>query len=251
MGVVSGGDKVRKVLMQILRLPRAHHRRRRVAHGLGRAGGCDPEPPRRDRRHLPRSAPGPTDRKPGQDHRARRRVHGSSRAGDCRHAPLGRGRFSRCPAPQGPRLCHRQRRIVGGVERTSRDPVNNGTFEHSYVVPADLQPGSRLCDRGFVSGLVSGADFNGHKSNDVCFDVAALVRGAARVDSGRLHSRPPFGPDPRAPVIGRPSGGSVGPRRCAPGTTEPRDRQSRRAAGDRRQRAPGPAGDDRTPPRAS
>ncbi|MDQ1517459.1 MAG: hypothetical protein QOE80_3289 [Actinomycetota bacterium] len=59
----------------------------------------------------------------------------------------------------------------------SRDPANDGTFEHSFVVPADLEPGSRLCDRGFVSGPGSVGDFAGHKSNDVCFDVAAPSEG--------------------------------------------------------------------------
>jgi hypothetical protein len=58
-----------------------------------------------------------------------------------------------------------------------RDPANDGTFEHSFVVPPDLNPGSRLCDRGFVSGPGSVGDFDGHKSNDVCFDVAAPSGG--------------------------------------------------------------------------
>jgi hypothetical protein len=59
----------------------------------------------------------------------------------------------------------------------SRDLANDGTFEHSFVVPADLKPGSRLCDRGFVSGTGVVGDFDGHKSNDVCFDVAAPSQG--------------------------------------------------------------------------
>ena len=83
----------------------------------------------------------------------------------------------------------------------SRDPVNDGTFEHSFVVPADLKPGSRLCDRGFVSGLVSGADFDGHKSNDVCFDVAAPSGGPPGSTPVVATPAMPSGPTP-APVTG-------------------------------------------------
>lgn len=103
----------------------------------------------------------------------------------------------------------------------SRDPVNNGTFEHSYVVPADLQPGSRLCDRGFVSGLVSGADFNGHKSNDVCFDVAAPSGGPPGSTPAASTPALPSGPTP-APVIGGgPPAAPSGPEGARPAPPSP------------------------------
>ena len=52
-----------------------------------------------------------------------------------------------------------------------RDTANDGRFETRYTVPGDLADGTRLCDRGFVSGPGNNAGFNREKSNDVCFTV--------------------------------------------------------------------------------
>ena len=53
-----------------------------------------------------------------------------------------------------------------------RDTANDGTFETRFTVPDDLADGTRLCDRGFVSGPGPGDTFERQKSNDVCFTVA-------------------------------------------------------------------------------
>ena len=58
-----------------------------------------------------------------------------------------------------------------------RDTVNDGLFELAYAVPADLAAGTRLCDRGFVSGATAGGGFEREKSNDVCFTVELGVAG--------------------------------------------------------------------------
>jgi LPXTG-motif cell wall-anchored protein len=62
-----------------------------------------------------------------------------------------------------------------------RDTATDGRFETRSTVPGDLTDGTRLCDRGFVSGP-AGDGFGREKSNDVCF----IVRG----------DRPAEGPAP-------------------------------------------------------
>ena len=47
----------------------------------------------------------------------------------------------------------------------------NGSFETHFTVPGDLADGTRLCDRGFVSGPGHDNRFDREKSNDVCFTV--------------------------------------------------------------------------------
>jgi hypothetical protein len=52
-----------------------------------------------------------------------------------------------------------------------RDTANDGNFETRFTVPGDLAAGTRLCDRGFVSGPGRDNGFERLKSNDVCFTV--------------------------------------------------------------------------------
>ena len=52
-----------------------------------------------------------------------------------------------------------------------RDTANDGSFENHFTVPGDLADGTRLCDRGFISGPGNDNRFDREKSNDVCFTV--------------------------------------------------------------------------------
>jgi hypothetical protein len=61
--------------------------------------------------------------------------------------------------------------LVAPASVQERDTDNDGLFEHAYTVPGDAPPGSRLCDRGFVSGPGESDDFERQTSNDVCFVV--------------------------------------------------------------------------------
>jgi hypothetical protein len=56
-----------------------------------------------------------------------------------------------------------------------RDTANDGIFETRFVVPGDLADGTRLCDRGFVSGPGPENTFERQKSNDVCLTVSGDV----------------------------------------------------------------------------
>ncbi len=58
-----------------------------------------------------------------------------------------------------------------------RDTVNDGLVEFAYTVPPHLAAGTRLCDRGFVSGATAEGGFDREKSNDVCFTVELGVAG--------------------------------------------------------------------------
>jgi len=53
-----------------------------------------------------------------------------------------------------------------------RDTENDGEFVHTYRIPDDAEPGTMVCDRGFVSGDGSSGQFEREKSNDVCFEVS-------------------------------------------------------------------------------
>jgi len=52
-----------------------------------------------------------------------------------------------------------------------RPTANDGRFSYSYVVPADVPPGSTICDQGFVSGPNGAEDYAREVSNVVCFPV--------------------------------------------------------------------------------
>jgi len=54
-----------------------------------------------------------------------------------------------------------------------RPTPNDGDFAYSYIVPADVPPGSTICDEGFVSGPNGGEDYAREISNLVCFPVGA------------------------------------------------------------------------------
>ena len=58
-----------------------------------------------------------------------------------------------------------------GLSLQERDPANGGEFTLQVVVPEGLDDGTRLCDRGFVSGPGPNGAFVRQKSNDVCFTV--------------------------------------------------------------------------------
>lgn len=75
-----------------------------------------------------------------------------------------------------------------------RDTANDGIFETRFTVPDDLADGTRLCDRGFVSGPGPGNTFERQKSNDVCFTVS----GDAPAPIGTLP------PSPAAPSLQAP-----------------------------------------------
>jgi len=50
-----------------------------------------------------------------------------------------------------------------------RDTANDGGFETHFTVPGDVADGTRLCDRGFISG--SGLDNGFDRQKSVCFTV--------------------------------------------------------------------------------
>ena len=58
-----------------------------------------------------------------------------------------------------------------GLSTQERDAANDGSFETHFTVPGDLADGTRLCDRGFISGPGHDNGFHREKSNDVCFTV--------------------------------------------------------------------------------
>ncbi len=64
-----------------------------------------------------------------------------------------------------------------------RDTPNDGIFEFEFTVPGDLPDGTRLCDRGFVSGP-AGEGFDRQKSNGVCFVVRVDQPAAPPVPAG-------------------------------------------------------------------
>ena len=89
-----------------------------------------------------------------------------------------------------------------------RGTVNDGSFETHFTVPGDLADGTRLCDRGFVSGEGNDNRFNREKSNDVCLTVrgdmpaptptlseAPVAPVAPAVPAGTSDAAP--GPEPR------------------------------------------------------
>ena len=71
-----------------------------------------------------------------------------------------------------------------------RDTANDGSFETHFTVPGDLPDGTRLCDRGFVSGQGNDNNFAREKSNDVCLTV--------RGDTPVTTPAPPLAPAPPA-----------------------------------------------------
>jgi hypothetical protein len=64
-------------------------------------------------------------------------------------------------------------------------------------VPGDLADGTRLCDRGFVSGPGHDNGFNREKSNDVCFTVQGDT--PAKVPAPAETSPTPGPPEQSAP----------------------------------------------------
>jgi hypothetical protein len=60
-----------------------------------------------------------------------------------------------------------------------RDTANDGRFEAHFTVPGDLADGTRLCDRGFVSGPGNDNGFDREKSNDVCLTVQGAPERSA------------------------------------------------------------------------
>jgi outer membrane biosynthesis protein TonB len=62
-------------------------------------------------------------------------------------------------------------RYAPGLSGGERPTPNDGSFVYSYVVPADVAPGSTICDQGFVSGPNGAEDYAREISNVVCFPV--------------------------------------------------------------------------------
>ena len=64
-------------------------------------------------------------------------------------------------------------RYVPELSGGERPTPNDGHFEYSYVVPANVPPGSTICDQGFVSGANGEEDYGREVSNIVCFPVGS------------------------------------------------------------------------------
>jgi hypothetical protein len=62
-------------------------------------------------------------------------------------------------------------RYVPGLSGGERPTPNDGHFAWRYVVPADVPPGSTICDHGFVSGPNGSEDYGREVSDIVCFPV--------------------------------------------------------------------------------
>jgi hypothetical protein len=95
-------------------------------------------------------------------------------------------------------------RLLADASIQERDTANDGEFTHTYRIPGDAAPGTRVCDRGFVSGDGSGG-FERQKSNDVCFEVVAPAGDAAptpplALDTGQEERAPLAPPPPPAPT---------------------------------------------------
>ena len=64
-------------------------------------------------------------------------------------------------------------RYVPELSGGERPTPNDGHFEYSYVVPANVPAGSTICDQGFVSGPNGEEDYGREVSNIVCFPVGS------------------------------------------------------------------------------
>ncbi|MDQ1504524.1 MAG: hypothetical protein QOD57_2251 [Actinomycetota bacterium] len=62
-------------------------------------------------------------------------------------------------------------RYVAQLSGGERPTPNDGHFAYRYVVPADVRPGSTICDQGFVSGPNGEEEYGREVSNLVCFPV--------------------------------------------------------------------------------
>jgi hypothetical protein len=62
-------------------------------------------------------------------------------------------------------------RYVPELSGGERPTPNDGHFAYRYIVPAEVPPGSTICDRGFVSGPNGAEDYAREISNLVCFPV--------------------------------------------------------------------------------
>ena len=76
---------------------------------------------------------------------------------------------------------------VDALSGGERPTPNDGHFQYHYVVPADVPPGSTICDQGFVSGPNGSEDYGREISNLVCFPV------------GPPPPPPPQSPPPQSP----------------------------------------------------
>ena len=86
--------------------------------------------------------------------------------------------------------------LVDRLSSQERDTANDGRFETHFTVPGDLADGTRLCDRGFVSGPGNDNGFAREKSNDVCFTVRGDI--PATVPAPAETSPAPLLPEPSA-----------------------------------------------------
>jgi hypothetical protein len=104
-------------------------------------------------------------------------------------------------------------RYVPGLSGGERPTPNDGHFAWHYVVPADVPPGSTICDQGFVSGPNGSEEYGREVSNIVCFPV-----GPPPVPP------PPVPPPPPPPAETTTTTGQAQPQRIGlqvPPTTAP------------------------------
>jgi hypothetical protein len=113
--------------------------------------------------------------------------------------------------------------LAPGLSVEERDTANDGVFEHSFTVPDGLPDGTRLCDRGFISGPGREGRFEREKSNDVCFNVGGQALARDRhyeEDDGFAPPVPTPAPAPEVPppppVAAAPAGGPAPPAVAVP-----------------------------------
>ncbi|HYT38835.1 MAG TPA: hypothetical protein VEN99_04955 [Acidimicrobiia bacterium] len=104
---------------------------------------------------------------------------------------------------------------VDQLSTQERDTANDGRFDYRFTVPDNLADGTRLCDRGFVSGPDGENGFNREKSNDVCF----TVRGEAPTPTSSLASPADTAIPSPAPIPLGPAGRGTPGTDIAPDTT--------------------------------
>lgn len=81
------------------------------------------------------------------------------------------------------------------LSREERRSANDGSFGHSFAIPADLPVGTEICDRGMVAGPGADRTFRREKTNDVCFIIAGPApgqRGPGGVPDPGPQTKPPL-----------------------------------------------------------
>jgi hypothetical protein len=105
--------------------------------------------------------------------------------------------------------------LVPELSKQERDAPNNGAFDWHFTVPAQTPVGTRICDRGFVSGPGPGNGFEREKSNDTCLTVAP----PAASDNGAPSQAAPPSAEGRGPVPNAASPSGPASNAASPGPT--------------------------------